>query len=390
MATLAQLFVYGKVLAPEAFGVFGLVQGTYLLTQGVQRSVVVLPMIMTAHDSGGDPAWARLNAMLLAGIAAVLALLALAGGILGIDVAFRTAFALAAPCTLATLSYEFGRRTLFLQQRPRAVLAAAATYFLSTAAGVSAVAIWLRNVEAAAAALFLAAGAAWAVAWRLRAPAPLGSVRVRDHSGMIGWNLLSFLPYTVYNNGMILIVGALADVRAVALFAASRLFTAPIQTLIQAIDSVDKPRARRMYATEGLAGLSRSLNRTRRTLLALGAPYLVVILLGAGVLAPWLFGDRYPGMVNAVRMWAAVSLLMLLGQPLETGLLVLRKSNLFFWTRSLAAIAAIAALLSLRGTLPQVAPIAALAAGWGAGGALAWILLRSRLQAHPDTILRES
>ena len=385
MATLAQLFVYAKVLAPDAFGVFGLVQGTYLLTQGVQRSVVVLPMIMTASaSSGGDAVWARLNTVLLAGITAVLALLALAGGALGIDVAFRTAFALAAPCTMATLSYEFGRRTLFLQQRPRAVLAAAATYFLTTVAGVATVAIWLRSVEAAAAVLFLAAGTAGAMAWRLRAPMPSGGIRVRDHRGMIGWNLLSFLPYAVYNNGMILIVGALADVRAVALFAASRLFTAPIQTLIQAIDSVDKPRARRMYAADGLTGLSYSLGRTRRTLLMLGAPYLIAIVLGAELLVPLLFGDRYPGMIDAVRLWGAVALLMLLGQPLETGLLVLHKSNLFFWTRSLAAIAAIAALLGLRDTLSQVAPIAALAVGWGAGGALAWVLLRARLRTRAD------
>jgi O-antigen/teichoic acid export membrane protein len=237
----------------------------------------------------------------------------------------------------------------------------------------------LRTVEAAAVALFFAAAMAMVIARVMRAPMLKGTIHVQDHMTNVGWNLLAFLPYAIYNNGMILIVGALSDVRAVALFTASRMFTAPIQTLIQAIDSVDKPRARRMYAADGATGLERSLRRTRRTLLILGAPYLLLMVIGASVLVPMLFGSRFPEMANAVRIWAAVALLMLLAQPLETALLVLHKSNLIFWTRSLAAIGAIVSLLFLSDLMPTVAPIVALVAGWGASGMFAWLLLRAQL-----------
>jgi O-antigen/teichoic acid export membrane protein len=300
--------------------------------------------------------------------------------VLGLKPYFSIAFALSAVTTTATLAYEFQRRILFLQRKSLTVVLCALTYFLLAGVGVAIVMFWLRNVTAAAMGLFIAALAAAIVGWSRRDPLPGPSVRIHDHLGIVGWNLLSFLPYAVYNNGMLLIVGAVSDARAVALFTASRLFTAPVQTLLQAIDSVDKPRARRMFASDGSVGLSRSLNGTRRSLLALGLPYLVLIAAGAGFIVPTLFGTRFPGMVEAVRAWSIVALLMLLSQPLETGLLVLHKSDLFFWTRSAAAIATVVTLLGVGVLIPPLAPIAALVVGWGAGGILAGLLLKRQLQ----------
>lgn len=378
-ATLLQIYVYAKVLKPEDFGVFGLVQGNCLLLQGLQRSATILPMIITAGPNGGDAAWGRVDLIFRAIMAVTLGLLALAAGSLGLGPTWTRAFTLSALCTLTTLAYEFQRRCLFLQRQSKAVLIAASIYFLMTCASVAIIATKLPTVEAAAMGLFLASAVTTVVAWRSRSPVPPEAIKVRDHLGIMGWNIAAFLPYAVYNNGMVLIVGAVAGVKAVALFTASRLFTAPIQTLIQAIDSVDKPRARRMFAADGQRGLSLSINKTRKTLLLLGLPYLIVVFLGADLLVQHLFGNRFPGMTEATRAWCTVALLMLLSQPLETGLLVLRKSHLFFWTRGASAIAALVVLVKLVVPWPQTAPMIALVVGWSSGGLLAWAMLRRSL-----------
>lgn len=385
IATLAQTYVYAKLLAPEAFGEFALVQGTCLLVQGFQRSVTVLPMIMTAHADGGDGTWPRWDLRMRALTFAVLLLLAVFGGHVGIGTHFRTAFALSAVCSLGTLAYEFQRRWLLLQRRSRAVLVVASTYLACTLVAVAVTAIWARTVEAAALGLLVSSGIGALVGWRLRGPAPAATVKVRDHAGIVVWNLLSYLPFSIYGNAMVLIVGALADVRAVALFSASRLFMAPVQTLYQAIDGTDKPRARAMFVTDGHAGLMRSLRQTRATLLKLGLPYLLVVAVGAQLFVPLLFGNHYAGMVDAARVWALVGLLMLLNGPLETGLLVLHKSNLFFWTRSLAAVATVGALVGLRTAAPATAPMWALVVGWGSGGLFAWMLLWAQVRRQPAT-----
>lgn len=379
VSALMQYFVYAKVLSPDSFGLFALVQGVTLLAIGVQRSAVILPMIMTANEEGGDPAWNRLDVGIRVAFSIILFLPSVAGNLFSIPYEYRIVLALSALCTFFSMCYEFNRRSLFLERNKPAIIKISAVYFLMISFSVAVVSAWFKSLEAALMGYFFAAMISATIARRLRAPIPLSVIRVRDHIGIIWWNLLSFLPYSIYNNGMIIIVGLIADVRSVALFTASRMFTAPIQTLIQAIDSVDKPRARRMFASDGLLGLGRSIKRTRVTLLALGVPYLLVIVLGADLFVPRLFGDRFPGMVEAVQMWAVVALLMMLSQPLETGLLVLHKSNLLFWTRTLAAFGAVVALLGLRVVLPLEAPMVALAVGWAAGGLLAWLLLKMHL-----------
>jgi O-antigen/teichoic acid export membrane protein len=376
MATLAQTYVYAKVLSPQSFGVFALVQATCLMAQALQRSAVVLPMIVTSEHRNAQVLWSRVDLGVRAVIFGALAILALVAAKIGISPDFRAAMILASICSLSVLAFEFERRCLFLQQRSSAVLKAAIVNFIGTAIVVAVVAAWWREVEAAALGLFFSSAVAAIVARHLRAPLEPSSETLRKQLPSISWNIASFVPYAVYNNGMVLIIGVLIDTRAVALFAASRLFTAPVQALLQAVDSVDKPRARRMFFESGLEGLSESLSRTRRSLLVIGLPYLLLVVVGADVLTEMLFGNSFPGMSSAVMIFSGVSLLMLLSQPLDTGLLILKRPDVLFYTRVAAAAAAIAALLALQHKLPTLAPVASLLVGWSVGGASSWTMLR--------------
>ncbi|WP_156843128.1 lipopolysaccharide biosynthesis protein [Novosphingobium aquimarinum] len=375
MATLLQTFVYARELESVEFGTFSLVQGICLLAQGLQRSTSVLPMIMTAGSEGGDAVWGRVDLVFRVATAATLGLLALAAWIFDFPRLWQSAFPLAGFCTLATLAYEFQRRLLYLHGCNRAILQAALAYFLAVCVSVVVVVNSLRSAEAAAGGLLFAAALASMVAWQNRDFLSPKEVIFKDHIGIIGWNIAAFLPYSVYNNGMILIVGVIYGVKTVALFSASRLLIAPIQTLIQAIDSVDKPRARRMFLSGGMKGLSQSIRHTRVTLILIGGSYLAIIFVAVEKLVPLLFLDQFPDMINAVRIWCLVAFIMLLSQPLETGLLVLRKSDVIFWSRSLSAIAALVVLGLFATSSLHLIPIVALAVGWGFGGILAYVSL---------------
>lgn len=382
LATFAMTYVYARFLPPEAFGTFALVQGICLIAQGGQRAVCVLPMIITSNHDGVSQRWAQFDLFIRIFVACVLAGTATCLWMLAINTALTHALWLAALCSLATLAYEFQRRCLFVQRLTRAVVLVAAAYLVMNLSAVLVVFLWFRTVEAAAVGLFLCAGLAALLARAIRQPNAQTDGELKEHLGLAGWNLLSYMAYAVYNNGMILIVGVTMDVRTVALFSASRLFTAPIQTLLQAIDSVDTPRARRKLAAEGIAGLTNSLRRTRIALMALGIPYLVILVAVARPLSDLLFAGRYPGMHTAIYTWAGVSLFMLLSQPLETGLTILRKVSVFFWTRTLAAAATVAALLISSNIAGSISPILSLVFGWSISGALAWLLLNHYIKTY--------
>ncbi|MEZ5643421.1 MAG: hypothetical protein R3E70_15575 [Burkholderiaceae bacterium] len=108
-------------------------------------------------------------------------------------------------------------------------------------------------------------------------------------------------------------------------FHACRILVQPINTLIGATDSVDKPRAARALAQDGFVGMRRVLGRSLTVLLALGLPYLLIIAATASWLLPWLLGEAYRGQTHVVTWWCAVALAMLIAQPVESGLYVTRR-----------------------------------------------------------------
>lgn len=395
LASFAQTALYARLLPPEEFGLFAMVLSTVLLAQMLQRCLVVLPMVVSLadHDRAGVRGWLRVNTGVLA---AAMALLLLAAGALQFLGGAARAAALPRVLGLAALAlapvflYEFVRRALYAEQQHQRVPLQSGAYLLLQLGGVFVVTLAFGTALAAVLSLALANLAAAAVGaagldWRRR-PQEMGArgLVARYRSDM-SWSLAAAAPYAGYNTAMPLLVGLLSGPAAAGLFSATKLLLAPITTLIAAVDSVDKPKAARSLRQGGGAGLRGALLDTCRSLLLGGGPYLLLAALLHAQLLAWVLGPTLAAKAGPAWLWLLVGLLMLFGQPLETGLLVLRRSRWSFWSR-LAALAACASVLwILPPQLGHIAGVAAMLVGWLVSTGVAVAMLRWALRDLPPS-----
>jgi O-antigen/teichoic acid export membrane protein len=241
-------------------------------------------------------------------------------------------------------------------------------------------------------AVMAAAGGAAAVvgAFRLdltRAPdAPSAGALLRRYRTDMGWSLAAAVPYVGFNTALPVLLGLLSGPAVAGVFTATRLLLAPITTLISAVDSVDKPRAARCLRDDGTAGLKASLLRTLRSMLLLGGSYLVVAGVWAQEILRLLLGAAYAADASLAWLWLLVGLLMMLGQPLETGLLVMRLTRWYFWTRFAALVVGTITLIFALHRLSYEAGILAMGAAWLVSGTLAALLLGKSLRAGRGSV----
>ena len=385
--TFGQVVLYARHMTHDDFGLFAMGLATVLLGQTVQRCVVVLPMIVSAGETAESQtsAWSRLNLIVLTSGMAIL-LMGLAVGALA-DLRSTLAWRVGALtlCMLpGSLLYEFVRRAHYVAGRRRDVLRMAATS-LALHAGV----VWgvlAMGGDAFAAGLGTSGAAALAalLSWPARQAEAKGrtivvGALVSRYRSDIVWNLAASLPYAGFNTAMPVVLGFLSSPTAAGVFSATRVLLAPITTLISSIDSVDKPRAAKALRDHGEAGLARSLRGTTKSLFAWGSGYLVVGVLFSDQILRLLLGGRYPLDAGYQWCWFIVGALMMLGQPMETGLLVLRLTRYYFWTRLAALLASMAVLGFGLLSFTYEAGIFAVATGWMVSGTLACALLVRRL-----------
>ncbi len=357
-------------MSKEEFGIFSLVVSACLVTQGMQRVVIVIPMIVSV---GSDPrktggVWQRVHLYFIAVLLAVLAL------VLGISFLANSASifhiaALCCACVVPALLYEFQRRCLFQLGKRPGIVASAIIYFLAICLGVALVTYFKAGVVGGV----LAYGAAAAVAAiggrYIRGAYPVTSIpeirtQLSPLKGYIGWSIIGFVPYVTYNNGMNIIVGAVGGATMSSVFSATRIFLAPISMLLAAVDSVDKPQAAKRYREHGLAGLRSALFSTRLFLLMIGIPYILLVGFFAEQMVRLLLGVRYIGHVDLVYGWLGVAIFMLIALPQESGLAMLRQSKVLFISRCSAAIASVGIMLMLVHRFTYLAPLLGLAGGW--------------------------
>lgn len=391
LASFVQTVLYARLLPADAFGLFAMVLSTVLLAQTLQRCMVVLPMVVSLADRerGGIRGWLQLNAWVLLG--AVLALLLAAAALhwwpAGNRVNLPQMLGLAACALPAVFAFEFVRRALYAEQLHRRVPLQAAVYFSLQLGGAWWVSHWLPQAWAAVlvlvvANLLAAAVGAAALTWRRRDGEPGAAQLFSRYRTDMGWSLAAAVPYAGYSTGMPLIVGLLLGPAAAGVFTATRLLLAPVTTLISAVDSVDKPKAARSLRDGGTAGLARSLRGTARSLLLLGGGYVLAVALFYQPLLVLMLGPKMAAAAQGAWVWLLVGLLMMLGQPMETGLLVLRRTRWNFLSRLAALCASLAVLwLALHG-LGQTAGVVAVATGWLVSTLSAAWLLRLALRRH--------
>lgn len=358
LANLGVNALLARSLMKADFASIGLMLGVYFFVLGFHRSNVVVPFILDTSrlDEAGyrdADRWWWFNLAFVGLVAGLLWTVSLIAHLVvppGSDwVTNALDYApVVAPCLCLT---EFGRRWLYYAGKPGAAALAAFVYFVINITIATIVLITGAGLALGTAAWVMAAAGymtvvVWAAPPLLVAPREALSVW-RPHAAFSGWQMLNHLPYAIYNNSVVLLIGFFGGAMSAAVFSAARTLSSPILSFAAAVDLLDKPRAARALASHGIAGLKSSISRTRRLLLLSNGAYTLLVLLATHQLLQLAFGDRYLGHEAEVQIVAIAFFLFGLNQPSETMLIVLRASKVMLLTRCIAALSAIAALALL-------------------------------------------
>lgn len=396
IGSIASTALLGRSLALHEFGAMGIAIGAYYFAAGFHRSAIILPYI-TEHRPAGDREqdrsyhsdwwWLSVagSVVLAVALVAIAALLPLMSAELRWLV---KPLMLGSAITLPLAAAEFGRRWLYKLGRADLAAVASAVFFATLVTGSLLVARWNPTAPSGLAAWFVAGCAATGVALlagRIRRPHWQASLAaLRPHRNFATWLSLNIIPYTVYSTAtVVILVGALFGPHAAALFTAARTLTNPAVSITSAIDSIDKPRAARSLAQEGLTGLRRTVGSTRLLIMGMTGAYLAVIAIGAEPILGLVFKQQYVGIESEVRLLCLAFFLFCLNQPSETFLIVLRKSGTLFLTRLATAIVT---LIALAIALPYGAPGMAMAIAASQIANLGLLLLAERHSDAPRPV----
>ena len=364
---LAGLLVFARIMSKEDFGAFALMVSMSFLLNNAQRSLVILPFIISCKTpenlerDGADWFWIDI----VVGVVFSLALFAAWGGVtlFGGQPWVGTALLYSAIGTPPLLAYTFLRRWAYQAQRYPNVLTMVLAYILGYGIGIG-VAWFNRDIEAMPFLAFTFAPISGLIVGlllerrRWRAPAKGLFARWRKTLGFSTWSFLSFLLGSIYTNGMNIIVAGVVGAVGSAVFAATRTIVAPIVTLVSAIDMIDKPRAGRAYLKDGVAGLRESIRSTMTILLAMGVPYLLVVFVFGETILEICYQHKYVSMVPELRIWVVAMFFQMVANPLSSHLIILADSRRVF-------------LANLAGALVTLAVMGLTIREYGVSGALA-------------------
>lgn len=325
------MFAYARYATDLHFASYALAYSIALLTVGLQRSLLVIPSLVL-HTSGQSSLtigqW--VHGAIHFTIAALVATsgVAAATQVFGspswvADASFFCLFLVPTMCL-----YEAVRRFRYLGLGNTAPNRMSLTFAIFAIAAVVAL-VGLESTYLVPAALLGAgyiAGAALGMAGLghdvLR---PNTSIyrELATHRTQTAWHLASYVAYSTYMNGLPTLIAVVGTAGMVADSSATRTLITPVLAIVTAIDHVDKPAAGRALATDGSTGLTRSCAQTRRKLLALSLPWLLLLT----ALAPTILGAAFPSDHFArgpslVWAWVVFALFSVFNQPSETWLIV--------------------------------------------------------------------
>jgi O-antigen/teichoic acid export membrane protein len=352
VANIVASALVARSLPHADFAVIGLMIGAHYFAWGIHRSMVILPYILDASEGSSrreiSDAWWWIGALVSLALGVALFVGALLFKVLGGDNAWIwQSLAYAAVASPASCLLEFARRRLYQEERAIAAAACSALYGAGLVAIAGLVLLTKSGLTTAALAWPLAAMLGvglGAIIARPRGVAPRELVRVWRHHLRFATGLaLTSIPYAIYTTAVVILVGIFGGPTAAAAFTAGRTLTNPAMAAVSAVDTLDKPRAAKALASDGMTGLRASIARTRRTVLLLTGPYLGVLAL----FSPWIlslaFGPAYAAHGLGVSLLAISFFFTGLNQPSETALIVLRA------TRSMLAIRSTIAVLTVLG-----------------------------------------
>lgn len=351
------MLLFARLLETDDFASFALLVSISFILSNFQNSITVLPFIVSCPTvemvkKDGD-LWFWLDVVLAIVIAVVLALVA--GGMMLFGAAEwstrSVAFsALGAPFLMM---FMFSRRRMYQSRNYRKVLELAAVHLLAYALGIGMA--YMTAPDPLWALLTFAFAPAAALVYGL-----FGQARVRSGPcrrmwsawkathGFSFWAFLGFIARVFYNNGLNIMLAGFVGAIGTAVFSATRTVIQPVVTLTNAVDLIDKPRAGRALVEKGKVGLRKSVHGTRKMLLTLGVPYLILVAVFSDEILGLLYPGKFEGYSLELRLWALAVFIQLFAQPLMTQIITLRNSRaLFFGSLTGAAVALSIALLTM-------------------------------------------
>ena len=354
LANFGALAAFARLLPRDDFAAIGVAIAIHFVIFGFHRAAIVMPYILSGKDVP-DPvprsAWAWL-AMRVSLVAALLLFITAVGlALMGSSVFAIKCALFAALQSPALLLQEFAKRWLYQHRRFGGVLIASATGFVLTIAGIGLLVLSGGPPMLASAILGLSALAVALVGFLLCRPSRDGcSVRAATLIGrrreFTLWQSFAHIPYILYNNGYPLLLALITGPAATASYTALRTLLSPSVSLISAVDSTDKLRAIAAFHEAGPGGAKRSADRTRRLLLVLNGPFLLLCAVFASPYQALVLGPAYHHPVE-MAVLAAYCLLLSVNQPFETFLVVQEKARILMVSRCLSAGLAIGGLLLL-------------------------------------------
>lgn len=381
------LYVYAaRTLPKDQWGTLSFALASLLVLQGFQRAFVTVPMVTSGEKysvfAGSLRFWRQMHGWVTgATLLLLLCFYVMARHYLEVWVA--ESVLLTAILVIPVYYMEFARRVVIMAFSMRRLLVMAAIYvFILFLAGAIVHRLgydqhlWGFVVIIALAAIISCVSARVQL-WPVWGQNTGGSWNIYSLWRFGRWAAASSLAYTGYNFAIQAILAAMAGPVALAVFAAARNLTQPVGTLIQAIDTVDKPRAGRAYAQQGTPGLWRIIRRSWAWLFILALPYLALASFFSQRLLVTIYGEKYSDDSTSVQLWCVVMIIMILVQPLETGLYVIRRPDWLFYGRAISAgiILILTPWLIMNWSVNGA--LVALATGWGlAGMVAAWLLVR--------------
>lgn len=323
------------------FAAYGLALAIWQFLVSFQRSAVVLPMVV-AHSNPEFPEvpgkWVWVNAALVGAIAAILLALRLVFELRVPGSYVVLSLSLSVLITPAMLLYEFNRRLMYTLHANIDASIGAAIVAVFYGSGVLVSAFVTHNVWAAGigmgtggllSTLYLTARHRGVIGL----PDTEGFQQWRALAGNTSWHLASFLAHSTYNTALPIVVAAIGSPTAVAAIVATRNLTNPGLTISTAVDSFEKPRAGRAFREGGMAALQAATNRTRRLLLMINTPVMLLLAVFAEPIVKALRGNGHADYVTLVYIWTGVVTMTLINQPFETALIIQRKTAVLFWSK---------------------------------------------------------
>jgi O-antigen/teichoic acid export membrane protein len=363
---LAAFLLFARHVSAEAWGQFAFAYAAALFAQGFQRATVTVPLVAYSGAPGvwiaNAAGWRELNslcsltAVVLLGVAAL-------GAFLWFDGWLWRSLAISAVIVAPMFVQEFCRRWAIQEGRFKLLVGMSAIYFVISLTGGLIVSLFYSGSWMPVTTVALSAVAASAVFAACARVSPVARCAVwqpqRDYFKYAGWASLGHFGYSGYNFGIQAMLGAMSGPAALGVFHACRILVQPISAVVSAMDGVDKPRAAAALEKTGIPGMAKVLRRSMQILLMFGIPYIVILSVFSSNALEIAFGDRYQYQETVVWLWCLVGISLLIAQPVESGLYVVRRTRDIFVGR---LIASVLSLVIAFGLIPRWGPTGALVA----------------------------